>query len=69
MRVLLSPLPAAQLHPPVQRAPARAGLCAKQVILWVEVMDDSQGHLSWDKAIEVPVYCHTVDVLSCLNIL
>lgn len=69
MCVLLSPVPATQLHPSVQWAPARAGLCAKQVILRVEMMGDSQAYLCWDKAVKVPMNCHTVNVPSCLNII
>lgn len=66
--VLFSPVPASQLHPSVLWGKARAGLSAKQVILWVEMMGDSQAQLSWDEAVQIPVNCHTMNVLSCLNI-
>lgn len=69
MCVLFSPVPATQLHPSSQWAPSRARLCAKQVILWVEVMGDSQAYLSWDKAVHVPVNCHTMNVPSCVYII
>lgn len=68
VRVLFGPLPAPQLHPSVQRAEAGARLCAKQVILWVEVMGDSQGHFSRDEAVHVPVNRHAVNVASCVDI-
>lgn len=67
-RVLFGPLPAPQLHPSVQRAKAGARLCAKQVILWVEVMSDSQGYFSWDQGVHVPVNRHAVNVASCVDI-
>lgn len=69
MCILFGPIPATKLHSSVQLAPTRAGLCAKQVILWVEVMGDSQAYLSWDKAVHVPVNCHTMNVPSCVYII
>lgn len=68
MCVLFSPAPASQRHPSVQWGKAGAGLSAKQVIVWVEMMGDSQAQLSWDKAVQIPVNCHAVNVLSCMNI-
>lgn len=68
MCVLFSPVPATQLHPSVQWAPARTGLCSEQVILRVEMMGDSKAYLSWDKLVHVPVNCHTMNVPSCMNI-
>lgn len=68
MRVLLGPLPAPQLYPSVQRAKAGTRLCAKQVILWVEVMGDSQAYFSWDEAVHVPMNRHAVNVASCVDI-
>lgn len=69
MCVLFSPVPAAQLHPAVQWVPASTGLSGKQVILWVEVVGDPQADVRWDEAVHVPVDCHTMDVLSCMNII
>lgn len=60
--VLFGPLPAAQLHPSVQRAPASARLRAEQVIFRVEVVGDPQGHFSREKAVHVPVNRHAVNV-------
>lgn len=68
MRILFSPLPAAQLHPPVQGTPASAGLRAKQVIIWEDVMSRSESQLSRDEAVKVPVNCHAVDVFSGFEI-
>lgn len=68
MRILFGPLPAAELHPPVQGTPAGAGLRAKQVILWEDVMCRGKSHLSWDKAIKVPVNCHTMNVFSRFDV-
>lgn len=69
MCILFSPVPGTQLHPLVQWVPARAGLCAKQVILWVEAMGYSQAYLRWDKAVQVPVNSHTMNVPRCLDII
>lgn len=68
MCVLFRPVPAPQLYSSVRRSPSSTGLCAKQVILWVEVMSGSQANLSWDQSVHVPVHCHTMDVPSCLNV-
>lgn len=68
MCVLFSPLPAAQLHPSVQRAPASARLRAEQVIFWVEVVGDPQGHFSRDQAVHVPVNRHAVNVTPRVDI-
>lgn len=67
--ILFSPVPAPQLHPSVQWAPPGAGLCAKQVILWIEMMGGPQAYLSWDQPVHVPVHCHAMDVPSCMNII
>lgn len=66
--VLFGPLPAPQLHPSVQRAPAGARLRAKQVILRVEVMGHPQGHVSRGQAVQVPVNRHAVNVTSCVDV-
>lgn len=68
MRVLFGPVPAPQLHPSVPRAEAGARLRAKQVILGVEVMSDSQAYFSWHQAVHVPVNRHAVNVASCVDI-
>lgn len=68
MRVLFGPLPAAQLHPSVQRAEAGARLCAEQVVLREEVMGGPQGYFSWDKGVHVPVNRHAVNVASRVDV-
>lgn len=68
MCVLFCPVPAPQLHPSVQWAPPSAGLCAEQVILWIEMMGDSQAYLSRDEPVHVPVNCHAVNVPPCMDI-
>lgn len=67
--VLLRPVPAAQLHPSVQWAPASAGLRGEQVVLWVEMVSDSQAYLCWDQAVHVPVNCHAMNEPSCMDII
>lgn len=68
MRITFGPLPAAELHPSVQGVPAGAGLGAKQVILWEDVMGRSKGHPSRDQAIQVPVNCYAMDVFCRLDV-
>ncbi|CAB1334542.1 unnamed protein product, partial [Coregonus sp. 'balchen'] len=59
---------AAQPDPSVCGAPASAGLRAKQVVLWVQVVGSAQGELCRHQGVQVPVDSNTMDIPASTHI-